>query len=295
MTDVFVTGASGFIGHAICQELVTHNYQVLGLTRSQKGADALSQIGVKPVLASLDQSDLLQATAAQCDAVIHTAFNHDFSTFVQNCQDDKQVIMQLGQALAATNKTLIVTSGAFMTGAERNAQPETPRLTSAQMPRAASDEAALACAALGVNALMVGLPQVHNPHKLGLVSYLFNIARQSGVSCYVEQGNNLWSAAHLQDIARLYRLALEKGQSGMKYIAAAEQNIAFCDIASAIAKRFDVPTKSLSPDDATNHFGAMSRLVQENLNASGLSTQQLLGWAPNGPSLFEDIANAIVE
>lgn len=291
---VFVTGASGFIGQVVVKELLAHGYEVVGMTRSQSGVDLLSQMGAEPYLSTLQDLQGLALNAQRCDAVIHTAFNHDFSTFVQNCQDDKQVVKTLGDALNGSEKPLIVTSGAFYTGLETNAPTGCKPLSSKVLPRVASDEAAHECATKGVKTIVVGLPQVHDTTKFGLVSNLFELAANSDFVGYVGEGDNLWSAAHRLDIAAVYRLALEKGRSGEKYLAVAEEALSFKSIAQAVAARLNLPLQSLDSEEANAYFGPFARLAQETLNASGDYARETLGWNPSGPTLFDDIVDAVV-
>lgn len=291
MTKILVTGASGFVGLAVCKELKKNGYDVLGLVRSEKAAAELAKIDVDIVLGDVNDEVLLAQTISQVDGVIHTAFNHNFSTFYQNCQDDYKVIQVMGECLVGTDKPLVVTSGAFSTGKEKEVFIEPPYITSSIVPRSMSDESALLLAEKGVNAKLIGLTQVHNTEKFGLVNYLFDVARQKGISAYIGDGSNLWSGVHIDDAARLYRLVLECGKQGNKYFASAGKPMSLRHIAEIIGTKLSVPVRSIPNSEAESHFGSLTHLAESSLYVSENKTATTLGWSANGPSFAEDLAN----
>ena len=285
---VFVTGATGFIGSAVVPDLIAAGHQVLGLTRSDAGAADLEAAGAEVHRGSLEDPDSLAGGAAAADGVLHLAFNHDFSKFVENCEMDRRAIEALGSALVGSDRPLIVTSGvasAFTPGRPTTEEdaPNSP------MPRVASEHAAASVQAKGVNASVMRLSQVHDPVKQGLVTYLVDIAREKGVSAYVGDGLNRWPAVHRSDAAHLYRLALEKGWAGARYNAVAEEGVPLRRIAEAIGRGLKVPVVSKSPDEAGEHFGAMAMFVGADIPASSRLTQERLGWRPTGPGLISDL------
>jgi len=290
---IFVTGATGFIGSAIVQELIRSGHRVLGLTRSDAGAQSLIAAGAEVHRGDLENLDRLRSGAANSDAVIHTAFNHDFSKYVANCEADRQVIEALGDALAGSGKLLIVSSGTAManSGPGILATEHDPPASSKVVPRAASEEAAASVAARGVRTAIVRLPQVHDTVKQGLVTYAIQVAREKGASAYVGDGLNRWPAAHVLDTARLYRLALEKANTGDKFHAVAEEGVPVRDIAEAIGRGLRLPVVSLSPEDATKHFGWLAAFVGRDVPASSAHTREKLGWNPTGPDLISDLNN----
>ncbi|MFY1663507.1 SDR family oxidoreductase [Pseudomonas sp. Pseu.R1] len=287
---VFLTGSTGFIGARVTRELLAAGHQVLGMTRSEEGAQALHRLGAQAHHGTLEDLASLQKGAEHCDAVIHTAFDHNFAHFADNCQKDARVITALGETLAGSTRPLIITSGTAMgaTASEPLADEDhfDPHHTN---PRVASELAGEALKQRGLNVVVMRLSQIHNPQRQGLVSYLIDLARQTGVSAYLGEGLNPWSAAHLADTAHLYRLALEHHQPGARYHATAEQHIAARDIAHVIGQGLGVPTVSLSEADAAAHFGWLSVFAGRDFSASNEKTRRRLGWTPEGPGLLEDV------
>ena len=280
---VFITGATGFIGSALVAELIGAGHQVVGLCRSEAKAPALAAAGAEVCRGSLEDLEGLKAAAARCDGVIHLAFNHDFSTYAANCADDRRVIEALGAALAGSGRPLIVTGGII------SATEDGPAASSDMVPRAASEEAAVALAADGLNASVVRLPQVHDPVAQGLVTPVIAIAREKGVVAYIGEGANRWPAAHVSDVARLYRLAIEKATPGARWHAVGEEGVAMRDIAGAIGRRLGLPVKSIPPEEAGDYFGWMGMFAARDMPASSALTRERLGWEPTGPGLIADL------
>jgi nucleoside-diphosphate-sugar epimerase len=291
--NVFVTGATGFIGSAIVSELLTAGHKVLGLTRSDAGAKALLAAGAQVHRGDLEDLESLRSGAANADAVIHTAFNHDFSKFVANCEADRKVIEALGDAVTGSSRLLMVTSGTLIATSGPGI-PVTEHDLPASMkviPRAASEEATASVGARGVRTAIVRLPQVHDTVKQGLITFAIQVAREKGVSAYVGDGLNRWPAAHVLDTARLYRLVLEKAEAGDRFHAVAEEGVAMKDIAEAIGRGLKVPVVSLTPEDASKHFGWLAEFVGRDAPASSAYTRGKLGWKPTGPGLMSDLDN----
>ena len=287
---IFLTGATGFIGSRIVPELLAAGHRVLGMTRSDEGAHALASAGAEVHRGHLEDLDSLRSGAAKADAVIHTAFDHDFSNFVANCEKDRQAIKAMGSALAGSGRPLLITSGTGM-GCVMPGRPATEDVfnTEHPNPRSASEIAGAQMLAEGVAVSVVRLPQVHDTMKQGLISPLIAIARAKGVSAYVGEGLNRWPAAHVLDVARLYRLAIEKCEPGARYHAVAEEGIRVRDIAEVIGAGLGVPVRSISPSDAGDHFGWLAGFVGMDLLASSAWTREVLEWLPSGPSLLDDL------
>ncbi|HEY0232410.1 MAG TPA: SDR family oxidoreductase [Dokdonella sp.] len=288
---VFVTGASGFIGSAVVQELIAGGHQVLGLCRSDDKVAALAAAGAEIHRGSLEDLGSLERGAAQADGVIHLAFNHDFSKFAANCASDRRVIQALGSALAGSGRPLIVTSGTGIARpvSGRPAEEDDPTVGSDVVPRAASEEAAAAAAADEVNVTVVRLPQVHDQVKQGLVTFAIQMFREKGVCAYVGDGLNRWPAAHILDVARLYRLAIEKAEPNARYHAVAEQGVALRDIVETLGRRLQLPVESIAAEDAGAFFGWLAEFAGHDLPASSERTRRMLGWEPSGPGLIEDL------
>ncbi|WP_020176744.1 SDR family oxidoreductase [Methyloferula stellata] len=288
---VFLTGATGFIGTAVIPELLGAGHQVLGLARSDAGANTLIAAGAEVHRGDLEDLESLRNGAAMSDGVIHCGFVHDFSRFVEVCEIDRRAIEVLGATLAGSNRPFVVTSG--------TATAHTPgRLTTeddapnSPLPRVASEEAALSLAAQGVRVSVMRLPQVHDPLKQGLVTYLIAVAREKGVSAYVGDGLNRWPAVHRLDAAKLYRLALEKGSAGARYNAVGEEGIPLREIAEAIGRGLKLPVVAKSPEEAAEHFGWLAMFVGADIPASSALTQERLGWHPTGVGLISDLDQA---
>jgi nucleoside-diphosphate-sugar epimerase len=286
---IFVTGATGFIGSAIVPELINAGHQVLGLSRSDAGAKSLVAAGAQVHRGDLKDLESLRGGAAMSDAVIHTAFVHDFSKFAENCEIDGRAIETLGSVLEGSDRPFIVTSGTGGLAAPGQIATEDNDIPpNFPFPRV-TEQMALALVRKGCRASVVRLPQVHDTAKQGLVTYLIAVAREKGVSAYVGEGRNRWSAAHVLDVARLYRLALEKHEAGAKYHAVAEEGVAMRDIAEAIGRGLKVRVVSLSPEQAQGHFGWLSMFASNDLQASSAQTRRKLGWNPTGPGLIADL------
>lgn len=287
---IFVTGATGFIGSAVVRELLGAGHQVLGLTRSESGAKALAEAGAEVHRGSLEDLESLRRGAAATDGVIHLAFNHDFSKFAENCETDRKVIETLGAALAGSDRHLIITSGTAIANAVPGqlAREDNPAVSSMAIPRAVSEEAARAVAARGGKVSVVRLPQVHDPVKQGLVTYAIALAREKGVSAYIGEGQNRWAAAHISDVARLYRLVFEK-QAGATYHSVAEEGVSMRDIAEVIGRGLKVPVVSVPAEEAGAHFGWLAMFANHDMPASSAQTRAQLGWNPTGPGLIADL------
>jgi nucleoside-diphosphate-sugar epimerase len=286
---VFVTGATGFIGSRIVPELISAGHQVLGLARTDAGARTLAASSAHVHRGDLEDMESLRSAAAASDAVLHVAFRHDWTRFAESCELDKRAIETIGTVLEGSSRPFIVSSGVGVAQG-RAATEEDPPLSSPSLPRV-SETTAVALLERGVHASVMRLPQVHDTEKQGLITPLIAIARAKGVSAYIGNGHNRWPAAHVTDVARLYRLALDKFTAGARYHAVAEEGVPLKEIATAIGLGLNVPVISISPEQAEEHFGFLGFFVGRDAHISSAQTRTKLGWNPTGPDLLTDLAN----
>ena len=287
---IFVTGATGFIGSAIVQELVKAGHNVTGLARSDAAVKSLTAAGATVHRGDLQDLESLRAGAGAADGVIHAAFNHDFSKFKENCENERKAVEALGAALVGSERPLIITSGIGLLPPGRLATEQTMPASPNPFPRVVSEEAARAVADRGVRVSIVRLPpSVHGEGDHGFVPTLINMARQKGASAYIGEGLNRWPAVHRLDAARLFRLASEKGAPRGYYHGVAEEGVAFRQIAEVIGRRLKVPVISKTPEEAADHFAWFAHFAAIDVPASSKQTQQNLGWHPTQPGLIADI------
>jgi nucleoside-diphosphate-sugar epimerase len=286
---IFITGAPGFIGSALVPELIHAGHQVLGLTRSEAGAETLRAAGADVKYGNLEDLDSLRDGAAASDGVIHLAFNHDFSQFQKNCDDDRKAIEAIGEVLLGSNRPFVITSGTAI-AANVDGKPSTEDgPTASWNPRAAAEASVKELTARGVNTSVVRLPQVHDTRKQGLVPYVHAVAREKRVSAYIGDGANRWPAAHVSAVAQLYRLAFEKAEPDAIYHAVDEEGVSMKAIAEALGRGLKVPVVSIKPEQAEAHFGWLGRFAAHDMPASSALTRQKLNWKPTGPGMIADL------
>ncbi|GAP96816.1 NAD-dependent epimerase/dehydratase [Leptolyngbya sp. NIES-2104] len=288
---VFITGATGFIGSAIVQELLNVGYQVVGLARNDAAAKALAQMGVEVHRGDLSDTQSLIAGVRDCDGIIHTAFVHDFSDYAGAGETDRRAVEAMGNAIAGSGRPFVITSGTVVVPPGGIAtEDDAGDPSSVAAPRVASEEAVLAMASRGVRASVVRLPpSVHGDGDHGFIPALISIAREKGVSAYVNDGLNRWCAVHRLDAAHLFRLALEKGSAGAIYHGVADEGVPVKQIAEVVGRRLNVPTIAKSSDEAADHFGWLAHFLSADCPASSVQTQKRLGWHPTQPALIPDL------
>ncbi|PHR92717.1 MAG: NAD-dependent dehydratase [Robiginitomaculum sp.] len=275
---VFVTGATGFVGSAIVSDLIHAGHQVLGLARSNASAESLISVGASVHRGDMEDLDSLRAGANLSDGVIHAAFNHDFSKFAESCELDRRAIEVMGDALAGSDRPFIVTSGLpIIQGRPVTEEDVLPLVSNS---RRVSEQTAFSLVERGVRASVVRISQVHDQDKQGLASYMIAVARERGVSAYIGNGLNCWSAVHRLDTAPLYRLALEEGVTGARYHGVSEEGVSIRKIAEAIGRGLSIPVVALSSEEAISHFGWLVHPVSMDATASSILTRRRLGWYP---------------
>ncbi|MCE9649711.1 MAG: SDR family oxidoreductase [Parvibaculum sp.] len=286
---VFMTGAAGFIGEATTKELIANGHRVVGLARSDANAARLKALGAEVHRGSLEDLESLKAGAASADGVIHLAFIHDFSKYDENGQIDKRAIEAMGDALQGTDKPFIVTSGTGLVEAGVVVTEDMRRDAAAYVPRV-SEQVGLAYVARGVRAMAVRLPQVHGADgKAGLITFLLERARQKGAAAYVGDGSERWAAAHRLDVARLYRLALEKGLGNSIYHAVGEEGVPMRPIIEVIGRALNIPVVSIAKEQAAEYYGPLAMFAGLDMPASSALTQKRLDWKPTQIGLLADI------
>jgi nucleoside-diphosphate-sugar epimerase len=290
---VFITGATGFVGSAVVQELINNGHQVLGLARSSTSAEKLTAAGAEVLYGDLEDMKSLQRGAAAADAVIHCGFIHDFARFSEVCKIDKLAILAIGEVLVGTDKPFIITSGTALVSPGQVATEHIIPSFNPALPRA-SEQAADEVAALGVRAAVVRLaPSVHGLADHGFIQTLVNIAGEQGCSAYIADGLNRWNAVHRFDAARLYRLILENATPGARFHAVAEEELRFKAIAEAIGLHLNIPVRSIPADKADAHFGWISGFVAIDCPTSSKLTKERLNWKPEHQSLLTDIEQGV--
>lgn len=282
---VFVTGATGWVGSAVVAELIHSGHQVTGLVRSSDKAAALTASGAAALHGTLDDLDLLRRAASEADAVVHTAFNHDFSRFAQSAQQDRIAIETLGSVLKGTPRPLLVTAGLAHIAPGRVATEQDVAPAELGYPRQ-SEAAANALTAQGVRACIVRLAaSVQGSGDHGFIAAMIALAREKGVSAYLGDGQNRWASVHRSDAARLYRLALEQANPEPIYHAVADESICCKDIAAVIGEQLGLPVESRERE----HFGWLANFLGADMPASSVHTRARLGWTPCGPDLLTDL------
>jgi nucleoside-diphosphate-sugar epimerase len=291
---VLVTGASGFIGSAVVPELLSAGHDVAGLARTDTAADTVSALGARVVRGSLDDLDVLTSAASDADAVVHLAFKHDLlftGDYTGAADADRIAIETLGSSVGGDDPMLVIASGlAGLSFGRPATEQDVPTRTGHAALRVVNAETALALAERGVRSSVVRLsPSVHGQGDGGFVAAFAQIARERGFVGYVGDGTNRWAAVHRADAATLFRLAVENAAPGSVLHGCAEEGVAIRDLAEALGRRMGLPTRSVSPDDAAEHFGWLAGFIAMDAPASSEITRQSLDWAPTGPTLLDDV------
>ncbi len=292
---VFVTGASGWIGSAVTDELLASGHEVLGLARSDASAASLQAKGAQVQRGDLDDLDSIRSGAREVDAVIHLANKHDFANQAVSNKAERDAVETIGEALAESDRPFLLASGVAGAGpghvlTERDASP----YHGLESPRGGSENRALEYNDRGVRVVPVRFaPTVHGAGDHGFIAILVGIAREKGFAGYVDDGANSWPAVHRSDAARAVRLGLEKAPAGTLLHAIGETAVPTRAIAEAIARGLGVAARSVAKDAAAAHFGWIGGLFGMDIPASSDLTQEFLGWTPSGSTLIEDLDSGV--
>jgi nucleoside-diphosphate-sugar epimerase len=290
---VFVTGASGFIGSAVVQELRGAGHEVVGLARSESAAESLAAAGAEIRRGSLEDLDSLRAGAEASDGVIHLAYIHDFSRTEDNASVDRAAIETFGATLAGSDRPLVIASGTLLVVPPGQIATEVDAGDPGDNgvgARRCNEQLLLSLADRGVRSASVRLaPTVHGEGDHGFVPIIIGAAREKGVSGYVGDGSSRWPAVHRLDAARLFRVALESAAPGTALHGVAEEGIPVREIADVIGRHLGVPVESIAPDGAVEHFGSLGALLGLDSPASSVLTRERFGWQPRRPGLIDDL------
>ena len=288
---VFVTGASGWIGSPVVDDLMAMGYVVTGLARSESSAAVLAAKGAQVLRGDLDDLGSLRTGAEAADAVIHLANKHDWSNPAASSAAERAAVQTIGEALIGSNRPFLLASGMVPGGSGRvGTELDRSPFHGLNTPRGGSENLAMEFVDRGVHAVAVRFaPTVHGMGDYGLIAMIAAIARAKGVSGYPGDGTNRWPAVHRSDASRAVVLSLGTAPAGTRLHAIAEEGVRTKEIAEAIGRAFALPVTSIAPDDVSNHFGWIGTFFGMDLSASSIATQELLGWTPTGPTLIEDI------
>ena len=291
MMRVFITGASGWIGSAVTDELLANGHEVVGLARSDESAAGIVAKGADVVRGTLTDLDVLRDAASASEAVVHLGFVHDFANFAESGRIERAAVHIFGETLTESDRPLLLASGVAFPRGRALTEEDASTLVGPDAPRGGSEALALEFADRGVRSVGVRFsPTVHGQGDHGFIATIAGIAQRTGVSGYVGDGSSRWPAVHRLDAAHLVRLALEGAQAGSVVHAVAEEGIATKDIAEALGAALGVPVQSVAPERAQEHFGWIAMFWGLDVPASSAITRERLGWEPTHPTLLEDIA-----
>jgi nucleoside-diphosphate-sugar epimerase len=284
---VFVTGGTGLIGSSLIPRLLSAGHTVTALTRSDTSATKAKSLGATPIMGSHLDLDVLSKAAADADGVVHLAFDHDnMSEYVRICAEDRAAIKAMCDALGTTGKPFVCAGGALGTD---GATEECPKIPNPNFPRYLSEDLVNEYAKKGVRGTTVRIaPVAHGPgYQHPFVAVQIQVAKEHGEAWYVGKGDQLWSSIHVKDCAEIFALALEKGEAGKVYHAAAEEGIKVKDISEFVAGKLGVEAKSMSQEEVMGRYGFIGAIMGMSGYTTSDLTQKWLGWKPEGYGLFK--------
>jgi len=294
---VFITGAGGYIGGTVAARLMARGHRVTGLARSSEKAEQLRNAGIEPVIGSLDDARVLADVARRTDAVINAADS-----------DHRAAVEALIEALAGSGKPLLHTSGISILGDNAGGEPggrifteDTPLDPAPEkLPRVAIDRLVRDAAARNVRSVVLCNPLIYG-RGLGLhpdsvqIPALAERARRSGAASYIGRGLNVWSHAHVEDVADLYLLALERAEAGSFYFVE-NGEASFREIVEALASALRLgPARSCAVDEAIAAWGYQRAVFSlgSNCRVRAERARRELGWRPKHSSVVDWIGQAL--
>jgi len=288
---VFVTGATGYIGSAICDALRAAGHQAIGLARSAEKAAALAARGDQPLPGSLEDHDALRRGCREADAVIHTALS-----FVPEAGSiDRAAVEAMMGALDGSNKPFIYTSGVWVYGdtGERmlgEVAPLNPPPLVAWRP--AVEELVLEAKERGIRT-MVFRPGMVFGRKGGFLAGFFHDARTHGAVRVVGDGKNYWSSVHADDLADLYLRAVLRPAAGELFVTCGGMLQPVNRIAEAVAEACGVPGKveHIPLEEARRQMGPIADCLAMTCKAGSTKPARFFGWTVRRPSIFDEIAS----
>ncbi len=293
---LFITGASGYIGSVVTELAIAEGYDVYALSRTETSDAKLRSLGAVPVRGDLTSLDVLRRESAEADVVIHlaTAYTLGVGTYEAVMPVDIAAVDAIADALAGTGKPLVITSGTLSaaadpTGAETTeASPPEPNPINTRIK---CEQHALALVSRGIRVTGVRLaPYVYGRGGSGVKLFMGMSAQAGSVTC-VDGGKNHTTVVHVNDAARLYLLAAEKGKAGELFNASGATDVTARQIFHAIAAALRVPVRDISYEDALAQVGEIFAwfLTAEN-RASGAKAVKELRWQPNGMGILDEIS-----
>jgi nucleoside-diphosphate-sugar epimerase len=291
---VFITGATGYIGGSVANLLLQKGYEVSALVRKEADAEKLQSLGITPVMGAIHDMPVLRKASADADAIIHTAD-----------ADDCYSVITFLEELKGTGKTFIFTSGSSLVGDYARGEksdiiyseniPVQPRLE--KMERVALNDYILASAKDQVRSIVLVPTMVYGkgtgikPDSIQ-IPMLIDAAKEKKAGVYIEKGENIWSNVHIEDLAELYILALEKALAG-SYFYTENGQASLKDVAASISHMlgYEGKTESISLDTAIQKWGpdAAGFGFASNSRVNSDKARKLLGWIPKHFSILEDI------
>jgi nucleoside-diphosphate-sugar epimerase len=292
---VFLTGASGYVGSVVAEKLAGKGYKVTGLARNEAAEAKLSERKIASARGDLRDFEVLKKAASEADAVIHTAFSHNFSDYNDAVKLDRNVIAAFAESLARTNKPFIVTSSSAILGDTRGNEADEDYpfdQNSARLLRGEAERDVLQLSSKGIRGVVLRLPLfVYGRGGSSFVPFMIRQARNAGEANYVETGERKVSAVHVEDAADLYALALEKSTAKGLYNVASE-SVSLKDLNESIARLLNVKARSVSKEKAKEAFGKMYDFLSIDNQLSAERARRELGWRANAnKTILDDIEN----